>query len=713
MTLARGLSIVFVRFDRRKHAGAWETLREHCSRLGQRRQAAVIVDNARPASQAPSEEDGVPVIAGDNGAWEFSAFDSGIAWLRDRGRLFDLTLLVTDAFRAYGDSFLAWTDRHVLDFCRRMPAVAGWIDSFEEPLRLLGSDYDAWLRTSYVVVPSPVLQRIQPLAWPLPDALFSSDWHSPWHADAPLSDALQRALEHWLVPGQGGLSAHPDRPTWHSRFELDEGTFPLFRDKVRAILREHLLSIRLAGAGVPLFDLRLLGDSLQRGAAPRCDGAADLLRGLEAWQSQQRTSQDRSMGASLRLLFAGDVRRPPDAARARALAARVIPLVRQRHPQAVLEVVDDRRDDRGGLEGLAGTRSRRLADALRDPRPVAAVVAATESEARQVRHRWGQAGRSLGHAVAVVGDGAADGSALEAARDVALAEACSLALAAAVERAAAPADDPRSGGFPPSSAMGSSVAVLETVGFRWQAEYQAWRDGRTEEYRRREELERSLVTGPAPFALRALCYRCGCETPMHVDFEYGGDRALQRPNWRERLVCQECGLNSKMRALLHVLDEVVVPGPNPRALIWELEGELAGAAASRFASVSVLADAGGLSSQLGELAGAGSYDCLLVVDMLERSTVLEDEVAASLRLLAPGGGMVFTAAFSTARQRSRGEVAGGGSHGPGRELGWSLLDAFRDAGFEDAAAHFFWSPAFGYLGGEQVVFVARKASATG
>ena len=41
-------------------------------------------------------------------------------------------------------------------------------------------------------------------------------------------------------------------------------------------------------------------------------------------------------------------------------------------------------------------------------------------------------------------------------------------------------------------------------------------------------------------------------------------------------------------------------------------------------------------------------------------------------------------------------------------FGWEMLDDVRAAGFKDAYAVLFYSAMFGYVGGEQVMFVARK-----
>ena len=41
-------------------------------------------------------------------------------------------------------------------------------------------------------------------------------------------------------------------------------------------------------------------------------------------------------------------------------------------------------------------------------------------------------------------------------------------------------------------------------------------------------------------------------------------------------------------------------------------------------------------------------------------------------------------------------------------FGWEVLDEFRQAGFRDVYAILLWSDVFGYLGGEQIFFIAKK-----
>ena len=44
-------------------------------------------------------------------------------------------------------------------------------------------------------------------------------------------------------------------------------------------------------------------------------------------------------------------------------------------------------------------------------------------------------------------------------------------------------------------------------------------------------------------------------------------------------------------------------------------------------------------------------------------------------------------------------------------FGWKMLDELRRIGFVEAKAHFYWSQELGYLGGDQLLFLATKADA--
>jgi len=715
----RGLSVVLVRYDRQKYAGAWQELRAHLQDIAPTASETVIVDNARPELEVTRLEAGVHLIGGDNSHWEFSAFDQGLEWLRSRRRLLDLTLLVTDAFAAYGTGFLTLVDESLLRFCRRQSAVAGWIDSFMERCRLFDTVYESWLRTSYLVLPTAALTKVQPFAWPLIDEqLFDADWRLRWQPDAPLNSNLKRRLEQWLIRSAENGEPLPTADRWHSSFALDATSFPHFKAKVRSIVREHHLSLRLRAAGVGVYDLRVLADRLARGRLPAADGSDESLDGLSALRRRQQAGDVTRLTASPghRLIFGGDLGRTVDAAVARRFAIDVMPLVLQRYPAATFELLAAGKGFAGVLTGIDNTLVT-TPERLRCERPdgVAARIlpAVVNGRAAAVAPLDGPGWEAL-ESIEVGSE-----------RSTVVAEHCCRALARAVARndssslAREPAEAATGGEVVADSERPAARERFETVSHRWRAEYLSWRQEQAEVYALREAHERSLVKGFGPFVVSAWCCACRCQAPMHVDFEFGGDPRAARPNWRERLVCQRCGLNNKLRGLLHILEAVIAPAADPRVLVWELESELTAALEERFDDVTGVVGGVGLPQVAAAAeAGAGAageesrlprFDCLLAVDMFERAEDFKLAVDRSFELLAAGGGMVFTAAFRSDRERSR--VLNHQQSGqPSQEFGWAMLQSFRDSGFEDVVGHFFWSPTFGYLGTEQVVFVARKGS---
>jgi hypothetical protein len=707
----RGLSIVFVRYDREKYARAWESFQAHLRTIASPSIETVIVDNAEPDRPAERLGECLHAIGGSNRAWEFSAFDEGVEWLRLQDRLRDVTLLATDAFAAYGGEFIDLVDEGILRFCRRQAAAVGWIDSFEEPCRLFGTAYNDWLRTSYLILPSTALAGVEPFAAPMSeDELFDTDWRRRWKRDAPVSPSLRRRIDHWLTGlAEGQRLAAAD--TWHSRFDVDAGTFPFFKAKARAILREHHLSIRLRAARVRIFDLRVVADRLARGGSPLLGTSDESLDGLKSLRSREMAEAGAEVHTSTgqRLVFAGDLLRTADVAAARRFSTHVMPLVLQRFPAATFELpVASPSVPVAALAGVNNTRVTTPQQLARErPEEMAARVIPIGVNASAAlgtpldASKWA-ALESIEMGNAPAGQAASRQSA------VAVAASCCAALsraAASISSTAAPIDVSEGEVGNDEAGAGDEIGpeAFETVSHRWRADHRRWRHENAALLEEREDHERSLVKGAVPFVVQGLCYHCGRETPLHVDFEFGGDPLASRPNWRERLVCQVCGLNSKMRGLLHVLREVVVPKPDPCVLVWELEDELTDVLRSKFDDVTGVIGGVGLP----EVAGSTLYDCLLVVDMFERERDLGEAIDRSLALLSPGGGMVFSAAFLTDRERNRllSDAEPGGAR---REFGWAMLQSFRDAGFEDVVAHFFWSRAFAYLGREQVVFVARK-----
>lgn len=217
----------------------------------------LVVDNAATGS---TEEDGVRVIAGSNRAWEFSAWDEGLAQVGVRLLDYDLVHLVTSAFRTL---YMAYLDRCVEAVLARVAGhgmALGHLDCYGVPVELFGVRSQCWLRSSFVFLPPAELLSLGSLVGiPDPSRLFSGDPEDPFLADAPISANYRRYILDWLTgegTGQGTV--------WHSRFELGPDTLPYFEAKVLAILNEHLLTLRLRRQGCIPVDATWLATQVGR-----------------------------------------------------------------------------------------------------------------------------------------------------------------------------------------------------------------------------------------------------------------------------------------------------------------------------------------------------------------------------------------------------------------------------------------------------------------
>ncbi len=267
------LTFVFLQFDRAKYPAALERLIALAVSLDAADYRIVVVDNARPGPWRHEVSDRITHLGGDNSAWEFSAFDRGVAAFEAEGAVPDLYAFVTDAFLAYGDDYLDLVTNATLGYALGLGACIGWVDNFDggRECTIDGRTYDAWMRTSLLFMPAAIRTALGALSTPLDrEAIFGTEAQTPFRESAPVSANLRSLLLSWLTtrPTDSGL-----QEAWHSQMELTEATFDAFRDKVCAILREHLLSARLRELGTPCFDFRLLDQLRSNGVAPEAISA--------------------------------------------------------------------------------------------------------------------------------------------------------------------------------------------------------------------------------------------------------------------------------------------------------------------------------------------------------------------------------------------------------------------------------------------------------
>jgi len=261
------------------------------------------------------------------------------------------------------------------------------------------------------------------------------------------------------------------------------------------------------------------------------------------------------------------------------------------------------------------------------------------------------------------------------------------------------------------------------------------------EYQRRREIEGSLLTGANEFNVPGYCYITSSYTDFAVTlFRPPGTTQPARPNWRESLVSHGLYAN-RVRASMHLFEHILRPREADPIFITEQQGALYDwlrqkyprTIGSEFLSPKL---AGGTINEHGirhESLTALSFpnetfQFVLSFDCFEHFSDHNAGLRECARVLKRGGSLLITVPFRRdcanhiirARDNSDGSVEhllAPEYHGdPLRKegclcyyhFGWQLLDDMKTAGFRDPRACLYWSREFGYLGTEQILFIAEK-----
>jgi hypothetical protein len=217
----------------------------------------IVVDNAIDGGTL-ERRSGRTLIGGDNSSHEFSGFDRAIAHVGPRLWEFDFVQLATSAFQQPYSGYLPHISTLMLEAIRGRHAALGHLDYYQEPVEIRGYQSQYWMRTALFFLPVTEAGALHSFVSIGADGVFSGDPREPFAAGAPLDARYRQYLIDWLTGdglGQGVV--------WHSKFPLNAETLPTFQHRARAIMNEHLLSLRLRALGCRLIDVTWLLAQLQ------------------------------------------------------------------------------------------------------------------------------------------------------------------------------------------------------------------------------------------------------------------------------------------------------------------------------------------------------------------------------------------------------------------------------------------------------------------
>jgi len=256
------------------------------------------------------------------------------------------------------------------------------------------------------------------------------------------------------------------------------------------------------------------------------------------------------------------------------------------------------------------------------------------------------------------------------------------------------------------------------------------------------EKEFALTQFTEQTGIRGFCIICGHTVDFQVDFQYSFfDKKIRIPNWRERMICPDCGMNGRTRAIYHFLLAKVKPPRNSLIYITEQVTPLFNRLRKYYPKLTGSEFLDGTAPSPGNRRTKirnedltkltfrdESFHYILSFDCLEHIPDYRKAIREIFRCLKENGIFYFCVPFYPYQQfnTTRAYINDDQQivhleppeyHGnPLSENGslcynnfsFQLLDEIRETGFRDVEVVLYWSEKYGYLGGFRALFVATK-----
>jgi SAM-dependent methyltransferase len=261
-------------------------------------------------------------------------------------------------------------------------------------------------------------------------------------------------------------------------------------------------------------------------------------------------------------------------------------------------------------------------------------------------------------------------------------------------------------------------------------------------------IDDKVLQSRHPFSVKAYCAVCREVTSLNISWHYGGvgEGGAVHPAWTETAVCEKCGLNSRMRALVDFLINKVGNLHDKRVYAAE-QITPAFKVFKRLFKHLVGSEYLGPDYKPGQKGGGlnnhffvrhedlsrlsfpdAGFDLAITQDVFEHIADYRKVFSEIVRVLVPGGKLVFTIPFfhdleqtlvragikedGSIQHYYPGEYHGNPVSSEGslcfQHFGWDILSVLKEEGFSESFASLYWGPWQGHLGIPFFVFCAVK-----
>ena len=293
-----------------------------------------------------------------------------------------------------------------------------------------------------------------------------------------------------------------------------------------------------------------------------------------------------------------------------------------------------------------------------------------------------------------------------------------------------------------SSGLAEIPAPLEITRIRNQREFQEHRAQISAELAARHEAERKLAQPFPSFTTSGFCFVCQKRAQFLSSWELAIDVGGHlEVNWREHMQCPRCRLNNRMRASIHLLMDIIAPTSESRIYATEQSSPLFSylhkcfpvLQGSEFVQDAALMGENNSKKlrheDLTQLSfPTDSFDVILSFDVLEHIPNYRSAFTECARTLKPAGKMLFSVPFdaNSVHNHIRAKLHKDGTiehllppeyHDDPRNpegclcfqhFGWEMLEEMKQAGFSSVSTLSYYSREYGYLGDNQMQFLAEK-----